>query len=374
MTCTHERRRYWDCGCAPRSAADFCSYCEINSQCMECDALLEARPNVLDEETCSVCGDYQFGAPGGLVCRAGHGGAPTVLVGVAPGTTLARIVDDAAARFDSRPIEHASVEAREELAGREAGKPDRRADRRRVRDRVNLQPRDPDMPTVEEFKNGEPKPRKRRATIGRRPKVDADLSDSTCTPRWLAELLYETHGPFDIDPCSNPRSWIVARQTYSLEKKLDGLRLPWPGSAFKNNPFSLSLPWQEKARYEMSIGRCTELVELCKLDPGTEWWEEITSPILIGAMHRGRPDLGLLNSQEYFPDLWLFHKRVQYDEHPELIERRAREYAEQKAAGIKKPKGRPDGKSSNNFCSAIIHWRFDLPPLKLEKYATLWRR
>jgi hypothetical protein len=67
--------------------------------------------------------------------------------------------------------------------------------------------------------------------------------------------------------------------------------------------------------------------------------------------------------------LWLFDKRIQFDEHPELIELRKREVAEGKRKGPK------SGKSSNNFCSALIHHRdLSTPPIQLEKYATLWRR
>ncbi len=203
----------------------------------------------------------------------------------------------------------------------------------------------------------------KRPTIARRSEEEREWSDATCTPKWLADLLLELRGePFDIDPCSNPRSWIHSRWSYSLGKGLDGLRLEWVGSAFKNNPFSSPMAWQQKARHELSIGRCTELVELCKLDPSTEWWDELTEPVICSGEfwnHRGIC---------YTPDLWLFKKRVQYDEHPLLIEKRKCEVAEGKRNGAK------SGKSSNNFASALLHHRFDKPPLKLDQHATLWVR
>jgi len=202
-----------------------------------------------------------------------------------------------------------------------------------------------------------------KPTIGRRSLEDRALSDATCTPKWLADYLFETHGWFDLDPCSNPRSWIHAHWAYSLEKGLDGLRLPWRGSVFKNNPFSAPLEWQLKAQHELSIGRCTELVELCKMDPGTKWWDAITAPI-----QRVRHLQTTALKTWHHPDLWLLDKRVQYDEHPLLVEKRRCEIADGKR------KGRPDGKSSNNFCSVIIHHRFGRPRLKLEPYATLWVR
>jgi hypothetical protein len=238
-------------------------------------------------------------------------------------------------------------------------------------------------------------PKRKRATIAKRPDDERDLSDSTCTPKWLADYLAETHGPFSLDPCSNPRSWITSDWSYSLEKGLDGFKLPWRGSVFKNNPFSKPLPWQLKAHSEMTIGRCTELVELCKLDPSTEWWGVITAGVKpIGkycaeCAGSGRwqwtGTQGNCGTQTncmicsgtgacvYYPDMWIFNDRIQYDENPELIEKRRQAYADAKARG-EKPKGSKTGKSSNNFCSAIIHHRFDLPPLKLEPYATLWQR
>lgn len=227
----------------------------------------------------------------------------------------------------------------------------------------------------------------RVATIAKRSKDERDDSDSTRTPLWLASHLYETHGLFDLDPCSNPLSHIQARWSFSLEKGLDGLKLPWRGSVFKNNPFSRPLPWQLKANYELSLGRCTELVELCKCDPSTEAWSVITAPIARGwitveqtfgdvnVIGHGPMRIGAASvTQKWWtPDLWLFDARLQYEEDETIVAKRVAKYAVDVAAG-KKPKGRADGKSSNNFCSAIIHHRFDLPPLKLEKYATLWRR
>jgi hypothetical protein len=208
------------------------------------------------------------------------------------------------------------------------------------------------------------------ATIRRRKKNENKWSDANCTPKWLADMLYESHGEFDFDPCSNPRSHIRARWSWGLEKGINGLKMPWRGSGFQNHPYSSPMEWMLKGNTELSTGQCTELVVLTKMDCSTEWWGVLTSPIAIGAMHRGRPELGLINAEWFTPDLWLFNDRIEFDEHPESIEDRKRKIMEAKAAG-KKP---PPEKTSNNFCSAIVHHRFELPPLKLEKVATLWRR
>lgn len=261
---------------------------------------------------CAECGERQFDSPNGSTCANGHVGAPSRIESEA----LALGIDTT----------------------------------RRLRRVISV--RQHDAP--------------KRATIGRRPPHERELSDATCTPKWLADFLYETRGPFALDPCSNSRSHIIADWAYSLEKGLDGLKLSWCGDVFKNNPFSSPMVWQEKAVHEMSIGNCTELVELCKMDPSTDWWGVITRPIQRSL---GEIDgIGRTDDRWWTPDLWLFNERIQYDEHPELIEIRRCKVA----SGERK--GRKDGKSSNNFCSAMIHHRFDKPPLKLEKYATLWKR
>lgn len=255
---------------------------------------------------CQACGERQFIADGsGITCANGHGDAPGLIEGEA-----------LALGFDTT---------------------------RRLRRVIKVEA---------------PK----RPTIARRSNEEKELSDSTCTPKWLADLLLELRGePFDVDPCSNPRSWIHAHWSFSLEKKLDGLRLPWRGSVFKNNPFSAPVLWQAKARRELEIGRCTELVELCKMDPSTNWWPLITEPVVATEAEYWEH-----KAIVYAPDLWLFKKRVQYDEHPELVEKRRLEVLDGKR------NGRKDGKSSNNFCSVLIHHRFDKPALKLQEYATRW--
>jgi hypothetical protein len=168
------------------------------------------------------------------------------------------------------------------------------------------------------------------------------LSDSYTTPQWLTAML----PPVDLDPCSNPRSTVRARRTYSLEKKLDGLKLSWAGSVFLNWPYSDPLPWAAKLAQELLSGRCTEAIVLCKLDSSTEWWQ-----VLTGFEQ---------------PELWTFDRRIQFDEPPELVADRVRKFTEA---------GKPGGeKSSNNFCSAIVHHRGKAPELNLGEFASRWRR
>jgi hypothetical protein len=167
-------------------------------------------------------------------------------------------------------------------------------------------------------------------------------SDGYCTPPWLTAMLPIT----DIDPCSNPRSTVRSRRAYSLEKKLDGLKLPWSGSVFLNWPYSDPLPWANKLIEELLAGRCTSAIVLCKLDSSTEWWQKLVS--------------------FEKPELWMFDRRISFIEPPELIAERMRKLAEA---------GKPGGeKSSNNFCSAIIHYRGKTPELALNVVASRWGR
>jgi hypothetical protein len=169
-------------------------------------------------------------------------------------------------------------------------------------------------------------------------------SDSYCTPPWLTQRLPMV----DLDPCSNPRSTVRARRRYSLEMRLDGLKLPWVGSVFLNWPYSDPLPWAIKLREELASGRCTQAIVLCKHDSSTEWWRELVK----GAT----------------PDQWQFFSRIQFDEPKELVaDRVAKFVAEGKSA-------KSGEKSSNNFCSTIIHHRGQNAQLVLEDFADRWVR
>lgn len=96
-----------------------------------------------------------------------------------------------------------------------------------------------------------------------------DSSDQQNTPRDLCLDL----GWFDLDPCSNPASSVLARATYSLEQGLDGLAEPWVGSVWCNGEYSNPLPWCERLAAHNG-----PWCSLWKLDPTTTWWA-----VLMGA-------------------------------------------------------------------------------------------
>jgi hypothetical protein len=98
---------------------------------------------------------------------------------------------------------------------------------------------------------------------------NADSTDAQCTPRDLCIEL----GAFDTDPCTNPRSQIVATTRYMLEHGQDGLALPWFGSVWCNGPYSEPLPWCQRLR-DHDGPWCA----LWKLDTTTRWFAELLSP------------------------------------------------------------------------------------------------
>lgn len=97
--------------------------------------------------------------------------------------------------------------------------------------------------------------------------------DAYCSPDDVTAALPEV----DLDPCSNPRSSVRARETYSLEAGQDGLALPWYGMIYVNFPFSDPLPWCEKIAEERP--NLTGIGVMCNADHSPAWWHVLT-PIL----------------------------------------------------------------------------------------------
>lgn len=93
-----------------------------------------------------------------------------------------------------------------------------------------------------------------------------------CTPKYLTDAL----GRFDLDPCSNERSTVQARQSYRLERGEDGIKLarltPKTSKVFVNPPFGPG----EVIKWVRAYG-AHRFVFLVRLDPSTEWFEEIVS-------------------------------------------------------------------------------------------------
>jgi hypothetical protein len=107
---------------------------------------------------------------------------------------------------------------------------------------------------------------------------DADervSSDSWCSPPEIAGPLADFHGgPVDIDPCSNERSIILARQAYTH----GGLVLPWrltrpvTWAGYQNDPYSEADAWTVKMLYELAAGHLRQHTRLCMMSTSSRWW------------------------------------------------------------------------------------------------------
>lgn len=102
-------------------------------------------------------------------------------------------------------------------------------------------------------------------------------SDKWCSPPEIGDPLAQFHGgPVDIDPCSNERSIIQARETYTE----GGLVLPWRmrrpvnWTGYQNDPYSECDAWTYKMLLELSLGNIREHVRLCMMATSTRWWEK----------------------------------------------------------------------------------------------------
>lgn len=103
--------------------------------------------------------------------------------------------------------------------------------------------------------------------------ADEDEPDRStwCTPEALAIKL----GPWNLDPCSNERSHIIAAKTFDLDRRgQDGLRLARYVSrstrAFINPPYSRGMVEQFVDAYA-HVAFCF----LLRFDPSTEWFRKL---------------------------------------------------------------------------------------------------
>ena len=106
---------------------------------------------------------------------------------------------------------------------------------------------------------------------------------SWCTPEWLTAILPH----IDLDPCSNARSTVRARQSYAIERGEDGLVLPWSGVVYVNPPYADVMPWVLRAE-SPDVTACGFLVNV---DSSTAWWKRL---------------------QQTKPLVFLFSKRIQF--------------------------------------------------------------
>lgn len=132
-------------------------------------------------------------------------------------------------------------------------------------------PTDDDAPPESEVQAPAPKPNR----------------DAYCTPSPIANALPKK---LTIDPCSNPRSIVIAKTCYTLEAGQNGLELPWFGLytgielAYVNGPFSNLLPFAQKLAHELAaIGGRKKVGAgfLVNADNSPEWWHLLVEHLHI---------------------------------------------------------------------------------------------
>lgn len=104
------------------------------------------------------------------------------------------------------------------------------------------------------------------------PQERAPDRNTWCTPKWIADAI----GEVDLDPCSNDRSHIHAKETYVLERGENGLMLapdvPRESLCYINPPYGRGLVIQWVRAYGEK-----RFIFLLKFDPSTLWFAELMS-------------------------------------------------------------------------------------------------
>lgn len=122
-----------------------------------------------------------------------------------------------------------------------------------------------------------------------------------CTPKWITDAL----GEFTLDPCSNDRSTVQARETYQLGRGQDGLELaaavPACWRVFVNPPYEGGAVVRWVRAYQH-----TRFCFLLRLDPSTKWFAELYARTQLILVPRGNriqfePPPGVKASSNPFP-------------------------------------------------------------------------
>lgn len=95
--------------------------------------------------------------------------------------------------------------------------------------------------------------------------------DSWCSPGEIRDALLRLwpDGP-DGDPCTNDRSIIPYRWSYSLADGVDVVDQIWRGRVYCNPKFSDTGPWARKMSMHSS-----GVVGCVLADPSVSWWRDI---------------------------------------------------------------------------------------------------
>lgn len=140
--------------------------------------------------------------------------------------------------------------------------------------------------------------------------------DSWVTPAWIAQAV----GSWDLDPCTNERSHIRAKQSFILEEGNDGLALAKfvnrRTRVWCNPPYSRGqvIRWVRAYRH-------TSFCFLLRLDFSTDWMVELVPYVGLLLVPRDRrmnfePPPGVASSSNPYPH-GLLYRRAE-DATPEI--------------------------------------------------------
>lgn len=129
--------------------------------------------------------------------------------------------------------------------------------------------------------------------------------DGWCTPKRIADLLWDSYGLFDIDPCANARSHIRARASLSGPTGSDGCGLLYgPAASADTRPF-INCGYSRGTVMQWVLAwRHTDYVFLLRDAPDTEWFGALAAPykwMPLGWRIEFEPPPGVKTSSNPFP-------------------------------------------------------------------------
>lgn len=104
---------------------------------------------------------------------------------------------------------------------------------------------------------------------------DKEDRDSRFTPPEFMQIIYDTFGQVDLDPCAHRLSPVVAKRRILPNEGGDGLAEEWSGRlAYVNPPFSAQLVWLRRAHEQWIAGNIETVVCLVPVRTDSAWFHE----------------------------------------------------------------------------------------------------
>ncbi|MCW6053729.1 phage N-6-adenine-methyltransferase [Lyngbya sp. CCAP 1446/10] len=100
-------------------------------------------------------------------------------------------------------------------------------------------------------------------------------TDCWYTPPEIVELVLQTLGWIDLDPCADNHKHVPAKAHYTEAN--NGLTREWAGKVFMNPPYSCPGKWIAKLQAEFDSGRVTEAIALVPAATDTLWLSPLLS-------------------------------------------------------------------------------------------------